>query len=135
MWLRDVLLGGIKLRQTFPGALRGSGREAAIRRKRTCQKWSSPRGDGPDRLFVPGRDIGVASREPRGQLILMPEKDSVDSTKGFGVVPAISRKGENRHFPATITLENTAWEPLQPRNCQRQDSKRKSLSAGHGWCA
>jgi hypothetical protein len=47
------------------------------------------------------------------------------------VVPVISQKGENRHSSATITPENTVWEPLQPRNCQGQPSIRKSLSAGH----
>src|SRR5438045_495948 len=48
----------------------------------------------------------------------------------FGMVAAISQKGENRHFSATITPENTAWEPLQSRNCQGQNAKRKSVSAG-----
>ena len=46
------------------------------------------------------------------------------------MVQAISQKEENQHFSATITPENTAREPLQPRICQGQNSKRKFLSAG-----
>ena len=115
---------------------RGSGREAAIRRNRTCQKFSSPHRKGPDHLFVLGRAVratgeklrtGVRAAHPHAWEGLLRTR-----ARAFGVVPAISQKGENQHFSATITPENTAWEPLQPRICQGQNSKRKFLSAGRG---
>ncbi len=49
----------------------GDGREAAKRRNRTCQKSSSPHGEGPHRLPVLDRDVGPDQVAVDGQVLLL----------------------------------------------------------------
>ena len=62
----------------------------------------------------------------------MSKEDSTDSSSGSGSGAGDFPEGRE---PALFGHDNpgdTTWEPPQPRNCQGQNAKRKSLSAGHG---
>src|SRR6516165_7257676 len=88
--LRDHICTSCRTRASWPSsagrrrrcrrACRGNGREAAIRRNRTYQKWSSPHGKGPHRLDV----CRVTDVKVREQLILLLEEDSADSSASSG---------------------------------------------------
>src|SRR5512135_1336860 len=91
--------------------MRGNGREAAIRRQRTCQKFSSPHGEGPHRLFGLGRDVGATQgKVPRA----------------FGGVRLISQKGENRQFSTAFGSPSAAGKAIRAEECQGQTQNRKS---------
>ena len=56
-------LANFGLLGVFQGAFGGNGREAAIRRNRTCQMCSEPHREGPHRLFILGGDVAVVRRK------------------------------------------------------------------------
>jgi hypothetical protein len=95
------------------GQFWGSGREAAIRRNRTCQKCSSPHGEGLHRLV----GFGAADVKARTRLPFMLEKDSIRLIHGLF---ESRRRFPRRGRPGTLGSR-------QPRKHSLEASSAKEL--------